>query len=77
VVPICTFGHFILQEYDAIGVECDLFPCIFKDRRPIYGTPALLVKMAARYTEAAIYEDEALLARKALNASSLNILAQK
>jgi hypothetical protein len=41
------------------------------------GTPALLVKTAARYTVAPIYEDEALLARKALNASSLNILAQK
>jgi hypothetical protein len=35
------------------------------------------MKTAARYTGAAIYEDEALLAMKALNASSLNILAQK
>jgi hypothetical protein len=41
------------------------------------GTPALLVKTTAKYTGAAIYEDEALLARKTLNASSLNILAQK
>jgi hypothetical protein len=36
-----------------------------------------LVKTAARYAGAVIYEDEALLAEKALNASSLNILAQK
>jgi hypothetical protein len=35
------------------------------------------MKTAAKYTGAAIYKDEALLARKALNASSLNILAQK
>jgi hypothetical protein len=34
------------------------------------------VKTAARYSEAVIYEDESLLAGKALNASSLNILAQ-
>jgi hypothetical protein len=40
-------------------------------------TPALLVKTAARYAGAVIYEDESLLAGKALNASSLNILAQK
>jgi hypothetical protein len=41
------------------------------------GTPTILVKTAARYRGMAIYENEALLARKALNASSLNILAQK
>jgi len=36
-----------------------------------------LVKTAAKYTGAAIYEEAALLAKKELNASSLNILAQK
>jgi hypothetical protein len=41
------------------------------------GTPALLVKTDARYAGVVIYEDESLLAGKALNASSLNILAQK
>jgi hypothetical protein len=46
-------------------------------QRQTYGTPALLVKTAAKYAGAANYEDEALLAGKALNASSLNILAQK
>jgi hypothetical protein len=34
------------------------------------------MKMAAKYTGTAISRDEGLLARKALNASSLNILAQ-
>jgi hypothetical protein len=44
---------------------------------PNSGTPALLVKTAARYTRVAIYKEEALPAPKALNISSLNILAQK
>jgi|SRR5262244_1552343 len=42
-----------------------------------FGTPALLVKTAARYTGAAIYKDEAFQARIALIFSPLNVLTKK
>jgi hypothetical protein len=57
---------------DALRVIVEMNEAIWgRMQWPLYGTPALLMKTAARFTRAAICEDEALLARKALNASPL------